>query len=218
MASCVLALCHSLPLQSPQSPTRAGSALSMSLWGLWDSLGLAQPSIWALKETARSIQGLEKPPLHLGFGGEALEDGTAQPQQNTGETTHPDGPKPFKLLQWKVYFAQMFPRGWVIPSPFLGAEVGLSDGLQALEALLVRQALNCGRDWVLPGRSSEQQLLELPQNTPGSLSASIPSSVSPPGLPKAYCCSLGSFCCLARIPPAPYPCRMIPARASPGFH
>lgn len=140
-------------LFAPAEPSEPheGWLCSMSLWGLWDSLGLAQPSIWALKETARSIQGLEKPPLHLGLGGEALEDGTAQPQQNTGETTHPDGPKPFKLLQWKVYFAQMFPRGWVIPSPFLGAEVGLSDGLQALEALLAWQALNCGRDWVLPG-------------------------------------------------------------------
>lgn len=56
-----------------------------------------QPSSWALKEAARSVQGLEKPPLHLGFGGEALEDGAAQPQQNTDETAHPDGPKPFRF-------------------------------------------------------------------------------------------------------------------------
>lgn len=45
-----------------------------SLWGLWDSLSLAlpvQPSSWALKETARLIQGLEKPHLDSGFGGEA---------------------------------------------------------------------------------------------------------------------------------------------------
>lgn len=49
---------------------------------------------------------------------------------------------------------------------------------------------------------------ELPQNTPGSLTASIPSSVSLPGLPKAYCSSLESFCCLARIHPAPCPCMM----------
>lgn len=130
MASCVLALRHTLPLQSLQSPTRAGSALcreSVGTVGLTEFGSASSAQQLGPEGNSKVNPGAGKAPSGLGFEGEALENGAAQPQQNTDETpAQPDRPKPFKLLQWKVYLPRYFHVVGLFPP--LCSELGLSDG------------------------------------------------------------------------------------------
>lgn len=125
--SLVPALHHAFPLQTlhcSASPSITACALCHEFVSALGVPLLAQ----TLKETTRSTQGDGKAPFGPWFWRRGSRRWGAHPQQDTGEMpAHTSGPSPDDS-NVKVYFAQVFWHGWVIPLLFLGTEVGLSGG------------------------------------------------------------------------------------------